>query len=248
MSQLAGKTAVVTGGSRGFGRATVEALAAEGMQVTAVARGAAALATLEREVGTVRTVAGDVADPRVAARVLAETRPRVLVLNAGARSLSRPSRFHTWETFSAQLEVDVKATFLWSREALLLPLEPGSTIVVVSSGAALSNFRLIGGYAAAKAAQWAFARCLAEEARELGVLVRCLLPNMSPDTEMGREGLRDFERYLSETEVAARKSRDSGPALTAADVGAAVLKLLKAPEQLAGVSFQVAPEGVAPMP
>jgi len=94
------QTAVVTGGSRGFGRGIVEALAAAGMRVVAVARDPGALAALAREVkGRIETVAADATEPVTAARVIDRERPRVLVLNAGATGPHRPMRLQTWETF-----------------------------------------------------------------------------------------------------------------------------------------------------
>jgi NADP-dependent 3-hydroxy acid dehydrogenase YdfG len=51
MTSLRGKSAVVTGGSSGVGKATVKALISEGVRVTAVARGADRLRALEAEVG-----------------------------------------------------------------------------------------------------------------------------------------------------------------------------------------------------
>ncbi len=97
MDDLRDQTAVVTGGSRGFGRGIVEALAGAGMRVVAVARDPGALA---REVkGRVETVAADATDPVTAARVIDRERPRVLVLNAGATGPHRPTRLQTWETF-----------------------------------------------------------------------------------------------------------------------------------------------------
>ena len=99
MDDLRDQTAVVTGGSRGFGRGIVEALAAAGMRVVAVARDPGALAALAREVkGRVETVAADATDPVTAARVIDRERPRVLVLNAGATGPHRPTRLQTWET------------------------------------------------------------------------------------------------------------------------------------------------------
>ena len=96
MDDLRDQTAVVTGGSRGFGRGIVEALAGAGMRVVAMARDPGALAALAREVkGRVETVAADATDPLTAAR----ERPRVLVLNAGATGPHRPMRLQTWETF-----------------------------------------------------------------------------------------------------------------------------------------------------
>jgi len=140
------QTAVVTGGSRGFGRGIVEALAGAGMRVVALARDPGALAALEREVkGRVETVVGDATDPVTAARVIDRERPRVLVLNAGATGPHRPTRLQSWETFSVFWQTDVRGAFLWLREALALPLERGSTIFVGSSTAAWSSQPLIAG-------------------------------------------------------------------------------------------------------
>ena len=153
MDDLRDQTAVVTGGSRGFGRGIVEALAGAGMRVVAVARDPGALAALAREVkGRVETVAADATDPVTAARVIDRERPRVLVLNAGATGPHRPTRLQTWETFSVFWQTDVRSAFLWVREALALPLERGSTIFIGSSTAAWSSQPLIAGYATAKAA------------------------------------------------------------------------------------------------
>ena len=64
MTTLRGKTAVVTGGSSGVGKATVKALMSEGVRVTAVARGADRLRALAAEVGDgLTTLEGDAADP-----------------------------------------------------------------------------------------------------------------------------------------------------------------------------------------
>lgn len=105
MSSLAGSTAVVTGGTRGFGPGIVEALADQGMRVVAIARSADDLQALKREAkGNIDVVCGDVTDPVLAARVVEREKPAVLVLNAGARGLNRPTRMHTWKTFSIQYE------------------------------------------------------------------------------------------------------------------------------------------------
>ena len=71
----------------------------------------------------------------VAGELIDRYRPGVLVLNAGAAPLPRPVQHHTWETFSRNWDVDVRQAFHWTREALLLPLRPGSTVVAMSSGA-----------------------------------------------------------------------------------------------------------------
>jgi len=129
------QTAIVTGGSRGLGRGIVEALIARKMRVVALARDGARLEVAAREMHA-EYVAADVADASSAGRLLQEFQPDLLVLCAGASPLLRPFHLHTWETFSENWEVDAKATFVWLRDALLLPMKPGSHVIVVSSIAA----------------------------------------------------------------------------------------------------------------
>ena len=150
--ELSGTTAVVTGASRGFGRGIAVALAQAGARVVGVARDGARLAELGDQLGGSFTpVIADAADPVAAGHLLDEYRPRTLVLNAGASPLPRPIHQHTWQTFSRNWDVDVQHVFGWTREALLLPLQPGSTVIAMSSGAAVRGSPLSGGYAGAKA-------------------------------------------------------------------------------------------------
>jgi NAD(P)-dependent dehydrogenase (short-subunit alcohol dehydrogenase family) len=76
-----------------------------------------------------------------AGQLIDRYRPGLLVLNAGATPLPRAIQRHTWETFGRNWEVDVQHAFHWVREALLVPLAPGSTVITMSSGAALGSLR-----------------------------------------------------------------------------------------------------------
>src|ERR1700685_3153932 len=79
------KTAVVTGASRGFGRAIAAALVAAGTDVVGVARGEQDLATARAELGGGFTpVTADAADDALAHDLIRQYRPGLLVLNAGA--------------------------------------------------------------------------------------------------------------------------------------------------------------------
>ena len=120
--------------------------------VVGVARDGGALGELRAELGGSFTPVGaDAADPNVAGQLIDARRPIILVLNAGAAPLSRPIQRHTWETFSRNWDTDVQHDFGWPREALLAPLAPGSTVIAMSSGAALRGSPLSGGYAGSKA-------------------------------------------------------------------------------------------------
>lgn len=249
MTALRGRTALVTGGSRGYGRGVVRALAGQGMRVVAVARDAGRLSALEEETaGEVRGVSADVTDGAAAARIIGRERPDVLVLLAGALGTHRPTRFHTWETFSLFWETDMKGAFLWAREALLLPLEKGSTIIVGSSTAATSDFPLIGAYAATKSALWTLSRCLASEARELGIGVRCLLPVLTRETDMGREAVSEFARRLGAPESAIVAQMGLDPPLTPAAVGEGVVRMLTDDGLGDSVGFKISTAGLEPQP
>ena len=248
MGSLDGKQALVTGGSRGFGRGIVEALLAGGARVHTVARTADSLAALRVEAdGRLAVTAADAADPVVAGQLLDAVRPDVLVLNAGAAPQMRPLHQHTWESFSRNWEVDVKIGFHWLREALLLPLAPGSAIVVVSSGAALRGSPLSGGYAGAKATLRFIANYAAEEADRLGLGIRVttLLPQLSPATELGRPAVTAYARRAGMSEEAYMAQR--GAPLTPERAGAAVVQVLTDPTLAAHPSFLLSSAGLSPV-
>jgi len=194
---LEGTTALVTGASRGFGRAIAASLHQAGALVVGVARDERSLEPVRAELGErFIPVVANAADPTVAGQLLDRHRPRTLVLNAGAAPLARPLHHHTWETFSRNWDVDVKQVFHWTREALLLPLEAGSTIVAMSSGAALRGSPLSGGYAGAKATIRFITDYAALEAQRAGLDLRfvSLLPQLTPATDLGAAAAASYAR------------------------------------------------------
>jgi NAD(P)-dependent dehydrogenase (short-subunit alcohol dehydrogenase family) len=229
-------TAVVTGASRGFGRAIAGALVAAGTHVVGVARDQQALLTALDELGDRFTPApGDATEESLAADLIREHRPDLLVLNAGATPHMAPVHEQTWETFSRNWHVDTKHVFTWTRAALREPLAPGGVVVSMSSGAALAGSPLSGGYASANAAIRYIRGYAADEAERAGLDLRfvTLLPQLSP-SGMGDAGVTGY---------AARQGVDRdafiaamAPVLTPEMVAKAVLEVAgdpgSAPEHL----------------
>jgi NAD(P)-dependent dehydrogenase (short-subunit alcohol dehydrogenase family) len=223
---LAGTTAIVTGAGRGFGRAIALTLAAAGAHVVGVARTPAQLDDVRDQLGDAFTpVVADAADPATAARVLDEHRPRTLVLCAGAVPQMRPLQEQTWETFSRNWDVDVAQAFHWTRQVLQRPLTPGSSVIAISSGAAVNGSPLSGGYAGAKATVRFITGYAAIESQRAGLGIRfvSVLPRLTPATDLGADAVAAYaERQGVDVDTFVRSS---GPALSPDQVGKAVLEI-----------------------
>ena len=120
-----------------------------------------------------KTLAADATMDTAPDQVFAALEPDVLVICAGALAPAAPVHELSWEAFSANWETDVKASFLFCKAALRGPLKPGTRIVLISSGAALSGGPpFAGGYAGAKRAQMFLADHCQKESDRLGLDLR----------------------------------------------------------------------------
>jgi NAD(P)-dependent dehydrogenase (short-subunit alcohol dehydrogenase family) len=233
------QTAVVTGASRGFGRAIAAALVATGTGVVGIARDEREIRAVRDELGEGFTsVAADATDEALAREVIREHRPGLLVLNAGVVPHMAPVHEQTWESFSRNWHADTRHVFTWTRAALREPLAPGSVVVAMSSGAVLGGSPLSGGYASAKAAIRYIRGYAADESERAGLGIRflTLLPQLTPATGVGSVGVAGY---------AARQGVDRDtfieglqPILTADQVAKAVVEIAGdpdgAPEYLVG--------------
>ncbi len=244
-SNLSTSTALVTGASRGFGRATAVALHRAGANVVAVARNVPQLEQLQAQLGDSLTIVGaDAADPVVAGSLIEQYRPTTLVLNAGAAPLLRPIHQQTWQTFSRIWDVDVQHAFHWIREALLLPLAPGSTVIAMSSGAAVMGSPLSGGYAGAKAAIRFMTGYAADESRRADLDIRFIsvLPRLTAATDLGAPAVRAYARRsgVSVDEYLEQQ----GPVLKPEDVGRRITELASSHEHAPG-AYLLTAEGLS---
>ena len=244
MTELSGTNALVTGATRGFGRAIAVALHEAGANVVAVARNAERLSRLRSELGGSLTIeVADVADPVVAGSLLEHYRPKTLVLNAGAPPLMRPLQHQTWEAFSRNWEVDVAQAFHWIREALLLPLAPQSTVIAMSSGAALLGSPLSGGYAGAKATVRFITGYAADESSRAGLGIRfvSVLPKLTPATDLGAAAVA---AYASRAGVDVDEFvGQMGPTIGPEHVGKHIADLASSTDQASG-AYLLTPDGL----
>jgi NAD(P)-dependent dehydrogenase (short-subunit alcohol dehydrogenase family) len=234
-TDISAKTALVTGASRGFGRAIATTLSSEGATVIGVARNAQRLDDLRDELGEGFTgVVGDVCDADVARNLILEWRPEILVLNAGATPVTGPLQQQTWESFSHNWEVDTQHAFNWTRESLRTPLAPGSVVIALSSGAAIGGSPLSGGYSSAKAAIRFISAYAAHESEraEMGIRFTALLPQLTPATDLGAAGASAYAEREGVDVQAFLKRFD--PILTLELVGNAVVELCRDEEEEGG--------------
>jgi NAD(P)-dependent dehydrogenase (short-subunit alcohol dehydrogenase family) len=234
---LKDKTIVVTGGSRGLGLGLVEALVDRGAKVTVVARDRAGLAAVKQRLG-VDAISADVSEEGAAQRILADVRPEILVLNAGATPHMERLDLVSWADFTATWETDVKAGLYWLQAALNLPLKPGSRVLVGSSGAAVNGSPLSGGYAGAKHMlrfMAKYANGIAKQ-KALGIHFQAILPmQIVGGTGVGDEASRAYARSMG-LEREAYLARFGAP-LPPRQFGDYLVAVLDDPQYVAGVAF-----------
>jgi len=244
MLPLTDKHVVVIGGSRGVGRRIVEAAIGNGACTLAVARQEGPLRQLAREVAGVKVLALDATQEDAPAKVFDVVKPDILVLCAGAFPPAAPLHQQTWKQFAINWETDVKISFHFCKAALSRPLPAGTSVVLISSGAALAGSPNSGGYAGAKRTQIFMANYSQKESDRLGLGLRfsALAPRIMPDTELGKHAVAGYSRYLGIPAADFIESMASTPA--SSDVAAAVMELVANPDQSKGKVFIVSGKGL----
>lgn len=200
---LRGRVAIVTGGSRGIGRAVVELLAELGAHVVVnYVRGqAAAEATVAAARGRgVQAIScpANVANPTEAQRLVDTTlehfkRIDILVCSAGIWE-GAPVEELPEDLWDRTLDINLKGTWSVCREVVPRMKEQRSgKIVIVSSTAGQRGEANFSNYAASKGGQIAFTKSLAEELGKWGINVNAVAPGWV-DTEMTEAALGDSSR------------------------------------------------------
>ncbi|WP_259314068.1 SDR family NAD(P)-dependent oxidoreductase [Capillimicrobium parvum] len=193
--RLAGRVAIVTGGTAGIGAAVCRRFVDEGAWVVAVARGRNAGHALVDELGADRAafVAGDVSDREVAAAAVATAldvfgRLDVLVNNAGVDLAGVPILQTAEADMRHVLEVNLLGAVLML-QAAAKAMDGGGSIVNVTSRTALVGVPGSAFYGASKAALEGLSRAAAVELAPRSIRVNCVAPGLT-DTAMVSDWLQ----------------------------------------------------------
>jgi 3-oxoacyl-[acyl-carrier protein] reductase len=186
--ELAGRSALITGGGRGIGAAIARALAREGCDVAlvdlcafeAAQALAAELCGMERRAFAIRADVTDLAaaDDAVASVVRAFGRLDILVCNAGITRDAVVWKL-TEQAWDEVLAVNLKGTFAYCRAAApAFRAQSGGRVVTVASINGMRGKAGQANYAASKAGVIALTKTLARELGSAGITVNCVAPGM----------------------------------------------------------------------
>ena len=216
------RSAIVTGGTGGLGSAVVARLLHDGWRVVVPWVAEQELQRVASRDG-LELVQADLFDPDAAREVIAAAVAERAVPLGGLVNLvggfAAGPRIHETpiDDFELQFRLNLRPTYLVTQAALAPMIEAGGgSIVCVGTRAALEPFSGAAGYAASKAAVIAFAKAVAVEYRDDGVLCNAILPSVI-DTPANRHSMpkADHQRWVKPAEIAGvishLLSEDSSP-------------------------------------
>jgi NAD(P)-dependent dehydrogenase (short-subunit alcohol dehydrogenase family) len=205
MSSVA-KTALITGGGRGIGRAIALAFAREGIRIAVAARTAEQVEQVAAEIGNDSiALVCDVSDPQSVAEMFAQVGDiDILVNNAGiAESATLVNT--TDELWHRHLSINLSGTFYCTRAALPAMLKKGwGRVINIASIAGKTGAPYIAAYSASKHGVLGLTRSIALEVATNGITVNAICPGYV-DTEMTSRGV---ERITSRTGRTAEEALD----------------------------------------
>jgi 3-oxoacyl-[acyl-carrier protein] reductase len=209
-ASLASAVALVTGGSRGIGRAIAIRLAALGAQVAICGRNPGALkaaaAELQKRTGRVFSYVADVTRSAEVSSLVEKTEAAlgpisILVNNAGV-GLFGPVHEKSEADWDNVLDTNLKSLFLVSRAVVPSMIRRGAgDIINISSLAGRNTFAGGALYCASKWGVYGLSGCMAEDLREHGIRVSVVAPG-SVATEFSGRGPKDATKVLTPEDVA----------------------------------------------
>lgn len=235
---LTGKTALITGGGRGIGRAIAQTFAQHGARVAVAARTREQVETVAQEIGGIALVC-DVANPDQVAQIFADIKPDILVNNAGIAESATLTNT-TDELWHRHLAINLSGTFYCTRAAVPSMLEKRwGRIINIASIAAKTGAPYIAAYAASKHGVLGLTRVVALEVAASGVTCNAICPGYV-DTEMVSRGVEQITsktgRSAEEAIEILKRMSPQNRLVTAEEV--ASMALLLASEEGRGINGQ----------
>jgi NAD(P)-dependent dehydrogenase (short-subunit alcohol dehydrogenase family) len=231
---LTGRVAIVTGGTRGIGRAIAEGFAAAGAKVVVASRKADACAETQAHLEAMGAEALGVATPlssledveALVQATVARFGAIDIIVNNAANALTQPLGQFTPEAWQKSYDANLRGPVFLVQYALpwLTESPHASVINVISAGAFLAAPN-VAMYSGAKAALMAFTRSMGSDYAKLGIRVNALAPG-TVDTDMVRNNPPDVQQSMANAapmKRAAHPDEMVGPALfLASDAGSFV--------------------------
>lgn len=190
------KTAIITGASRGIGKAIAIQLAEAGMQVALLARNAEELDGLkiiiEAKGGKVLALPTDIADEQAIQNALEQTwntwgRIDLLVNNAGIGTF-KPIAETSLEDWNKVMDTNAKGTFLMTKAVIpYMKQQNSGHIITIASDVAKRTFAYGGIYCASKYAQDALMMAVRQEVHQWGVKVSTIYPGLTETYFAGQQ-------------------------------------------------------------
>ena len=190
--KLSGKVAIVTGGSRGIGKATAKMFVQEGANVTITAKDPERLEKAAKDIGGVYSVPGDIRNENDVQNVVKKTvdkfgRIDILVNNAGVFPQVKPLHQISDEEWNQVIDVNLTGPFRFTRAVIPFMQKNGGSIINISSDAGLKAFENFeaDAYTASKGALVLLTKTWAIEYAKSKIRVNCVCPGIV-ETDMAK--------------------------------------------------------------